>query len=164
MKSIICVVTLLLSVVFLWSSVALAQGDILPGKIGSYGRYYDVDTEETFTARVVKVHEVCYAKSSKSCLALEVLPSGEEKTDIVYLGPKGRLEKTGFSIREGADVCVVASRVSVEGKTVLISKSVMDGYEEFVMRSDDGRHFNLDLRLDYERDAAVCTIAAVRVK
>ncbi len=164
MKSITCVVTLLLSVVFLWSSVALAQGDILPGKIGSYGRYYDVDTEETFTARVVKVHEVCYAKSSKSCLALEVLPSGEEKTDIVYLGSKVRLEKVDFPVREGDEVCVVASRVRVEGKTILIGKSVIDGYEEFVLRNEDGRHFSLDRRVDYERGYSVCTIAAARVR
>ena len=158
------VTTVLLSMGLLWNAMALAEGDILPGKIGNYGRYYDVATEETFTARVVRVHEVGYSKSSKSCLALEVLPLGEEQTDIVYLGPQGRLEKAGFSVREGDDVCVLASRVSVEGRSILISKSVMDGYEEFVLRSDDGTHFNLDLRLDYERDSAVCTVATVRVK
>ncbi|MDF1552094.1 MAG: hypothetical protein P1P84_03475 [Deferrisomatales bacterium] len=164
MKTVTHVVTLLLAVVFLWRSAALAEVDILPGKIGNYGRYYNVDTEESFTARVVKVHEVGHTRFSKACLALEVLPSGEESTAMVYLGPKGRVEKTGFSIQEGADVCVVASRVSVEGKPVLISKSVMDGYEELVLRSDDGRHFNLDLRRDYARDGAACTIAAVRTK
>jgi hypothetical protein len=164
MKSTAIGCTLLLSAVLLWSPAARGEEGLLPGKIGSYGSYYDTATEETFTARVVQVHAVDYSRFSKACLALEVMAEGEEQTEIVYLGPKKRLERAGFAVQQGADVCIVASRVEIEGQTVLISKSVIDGRDQIGLRSADGKHLSLDLRTDPDRGYSVCTIAGSRVR
>ena len=84
------------------TSGVLAGERILPGKIGNYGDYYDPNTEESFSGRVMELCQVPYSsKVKRCCYAIKVERDDGKGNEIVYLGPKSRLDKEELNVKEG---------------------------------------------------------------
>jgi len=147
--------------VSLCSSGVRAEESLLPGKTGDYGRRYDVRTEETFTATVLRVHQVSYGRNAGGCVAAEVARDDNGRVDLVYLGPRSKWKRANLELREGRQLCLTGSRVEIEGRSLLLAKHVNDDQYWVRLRSDEGQHaLAQSLKLP-EEAAFVCTIAAL---
>jgi hypothetical protein len=63
-----------------------------------------------------------------------------ETTNIeVHLAPSSFMKQYEINIRKGDNVTVVGSRITFEGKTALIAKSVVIGNETYNFRDQSGR-------------------------
>jgi hypothetical protein len=61
---------------------------VLGGKVGEYGKYYNENTEEAFSAKVAKIHEITIKRSGIRYIAIEIERDVDGTTQTVYLGPK----------------------------------------------------------------------------
>jgi len=143
------------------ATVVLAGQGVLPGKPGDYGNYYDPSTEEVISGRISEVCQVPYThRSSLRCYALRVERDDGEGVEVVYLGPKSRLDKAGIELKEGEKICVLGSRVEVEGQVVMIAQQVNQGDEVSVLRNESGRHFSTKELLHLPHEVrATCLVA-----
>jgi len=142
-------------------SGAWADGPLLPGKTGNYGRQYDTATEETFTATVKRVHEISSSRSSSGYIAAEVSRDDDGRVDLVYLGPSSKWNKSGLELQEGRHLCLTGSRVEIEGQPLVIARHVNDDAHWVRLRSDEGQHvLTQSVRLPEDTEF-VCAVAAL---
>lgn len=115
------------------------------GNIGckDFSRSYDPATVETVTGEVKKLHDLTKIEGVGSGICLFLKTAKE--TLPVHLGPQWVtrwgshvLQRMDGKIAEGDTVTVTGSRVTLEGKTVIVASEVKKGAETLILRKDSG--------------------------
>lgn len=161
MRASTIVLTAAALIVAVGTTGAWAEGPLLPGKTGDYGRRYDVQTEETFTGTIHQVHVITQARNASGSLAVEVIRDADGRTEVVYLGPRSKWKKMALDLQPGRSLCLTGSRVEIEGRPLVIAKHVNDDQYWVGLRSDAGQHVLAKaIRLPEETEF-VCAVAAL---
>ena len=130
---IIVAVTCLLALVL--GSMAFAQAG--PGKRGhTGGRMYDTKTVETITGEVVAVNRIPSGKGRAGGVHLMLKTDTEEIA--VHLGPQWYVDQQPIQVAAKDHVEVRGSRISFEGKPVIIAAEVKKGNQVLKLRDDAG--------------------------
>jgi hypothetical protein len=101
-----------------------------------YGRLYNPQTVETVSGEVVKVEQVTPMKGMHYGVHAVLKTAGE--TLSVHLGPGWYIENQEVKIAAGDKLEAKGSRVSIDGKPVLIAAEVKKGDELLVLRDAAG--------------------------
>ena len=142
------------------SSLGLAREGVLPGKIGDYGKYFNRQSVESFSGKVLEVYQQRYSsKSSLYATAIQVERDDGEGEAIVYLGPKSRLDKEGFAIEPGEDVCILGSEARIDEQNIVIAQQLNRGNYVLALRNATGRHFSLESTVLEGDDEDTCLVA-----
>lgn len=108
-----------------------------------FARSYDPATVETVSGEVAKVNDLTMIEGVGAgvCLMLKT----DKETLPVHLGPQWVtmwgshvLERIEGKIAEGDRIQVTGSRVTMEGKTVLVAAEVKKGDETLLLRTKKG--------------------------
>ena len=106
------------------------------GPGGPYGRMYDPKTVETVKGEVVAVNQMTPMKGMGG--GVHVSLKTEKETLSVHLGPSWFIENQDFKIGPKDTLEVKGSRVTMQGKAVLIAAEVKKGDETLTLRDDNG--------------------------
>ncbi len=144
MKKIICV----LSVFFVFGltlvSVSFAQRGQMGKWQGSggwgpdapYQRLYDPAKVETITGTVESVERIKPDKGMYPAVTLTV--KTEKETILVHLGPAWYIGRLDTKIEKGDKLEIKGSRVTFNGKPVIIAAEIKKGESTLVLRDSDG--------------------------
>lgn len=120
------VVVMLLAVAQVWPQVGPGMG---------YGRLYDPATEITAHGVVEAVQHVSYrCRWGGTHVTLKT----KQGTYDVRLGPTPFLSQNNFSLAKGDSVSVTASKLSVQGATVLVAREVRRNGKTLTLRNAQG--------------------------
>lgn len=103
---------------------------------GQYGRMYDPKTVEIVKGEVVSVEKFTPAKGMSSGVHLW-LKTGKE-TISVHLGPSWYLDNQDAQVEPKDKVEITGSRLTLDGKPVLIAAEVKKGDEILKLRDGNG--------------------------
>ncbi len=106
------------------------------GPTGQYGRLYDQKTVETITGRVTGVERIAPMKGMSS--GIHLLVKIEKETVVVHLGPSWYITNQDVKILPGDQVRVTGSKITLDGKPVLIAAEVQKGDEVLRLRDENG--------------------------
>jgi hypothetical protein len=128
------VIVLALAVVSLLGlSMALAHECPCPGR---GGRGYDLATEITLKAKVVKVEQV---DCSERCgMGTHLIVKADSDKVEVHLGPSDFLEEKGFEFKKGDAIAVTGSTVKCMGEEFLVAREVKRGDATLKLRDSRG--------------------------
>ncbi|OGP85719.1 MAG: hypothetical protein A2Y95_02925 [Deltaproteobacteria bacterium RBG_13_65_10] len=116
-------------------SVAFAQGG--PGNRGrAGGRMYDTKTIETITGEVLAVNLIASGRGRAGGVHLTVKTDKEEIA--VHLGPQWYVDQQAMKLAAKDRVEVRGSRVTFEGKPVIIAAEVKKGDQVLKLRDEGG--------------------------
>jgi hypothetical protein len=101
-----------------------------------YSRMYDPKTVGTLTGEVVSVNLITPTKGMSSGVHLVLRTSRE--TISVHLGPEWYIENQDIKITPKDKVDVKGSRITFEGKAVIIASEVKKGDEVLKLRDENG--------------------------
>ena len=101
-----------------------------------YSRMYDPKTVETLTGEVVSVNLITPMKGMSSGVHLVLRTTRE--TISVHLGPEWYIENQDIKIMPKDKVDVKGSRITFEGKPVIIAAEVKKGDEMLKLRDENG--------------------------
>jgi outer membrane murein-binding lipoprotein Lpp len=102
----------------------------------SYNRMFDSKTIETVKGEIIALDVVAPLKGMSSGVHL-MLKTNKEAISI-HLGPSWYIENQDVKIGLKDEIEVVGSRVSIQGKSVLIAAEVRKGDEVLRLRDDRG--------------------------
>jgi hypothetical protein len=94
-------------------------------------------TVETVQGRVVSITET--APRADRGFGVHLALQGERETILVHLGPRWFLEKRKPQLKAGDAVTVKGSRVTMNGKPVLLAAEITKGNEVLKLRDANGR-------------------------
>jgi hypothetical protein len=144
MRFIVALTAFILSAFVLTASDSIAQRG--PGMMGRgsggwgpdapYGRMYDAKTVETIKGEVTGVSRVTPRKGMSAGIHINV--KTDKETLSVHLGPSWYLENQDVKIDPKDQVEVKGSRVSFDGKPVIIAAEVRKGDQVLTLRNDAG--------------------------
>jgi hypothetical protein len=128
------------SLIFTCSSFA-QMGPMWKGSGGwgigmQYSRMYDPKTVVTITGEVVSVDKITPIKGMSYGVHL-ILKTAKE-TISIHLGPSWYIENQDIKIEPKNKVEIKGSRVTFEGKPVIIAAEVKKGNETLKLRDDKG--------------------------
>lgn len=106
------------------------------GKGAPYGRMYDPKTVETIKGKVVNVDTVTPMKGMG--YGVHVTIETDKETVSVHLGPGWYIENQDTRIEPKDTVEVTGSRITLEGKPVIIAAEVKKGDEVLKLRDEKG--------------------------
>lgn len=106
------------------------------GAGGAYQRMYNPATVETISGEVVGIDKITPTKGMSNGIHIKVR-TGKE-TIPVHLGPAWYLERQDTKIEKGDTVEVKGSRVTYNGKPVIIADEVKKGGAVLKLRDDNG--------------------------
>ena len=119
-------------------SVAFAQGGPgTPGRPG--GRKYNPQTVETITGEITAVNSAPSPKGGTHRIQLMVKTAAEEIA--VHVGPHWYVAKQGIQLAVKDRVEVRGSRVTLDGKPVIIAAELKRGNLVLKLRDDSGYPF-----------------------
>jgi hypothetical protein len=97
---------------------------------------YGQSSEQTVRGWVVETRD--FQCPVSGTMGSHITVKNETSTIEVHLAPASFMKQYEINIRKGDNVTVVGSRISFEGKTALIAKSVAIGRETFIFRDPAG--------------------------
>lgn len=106
------------------------------GKGSQYQRMYNPSTVETVSGEVVSIGTFTPAKGKGRGVHLEL--KTDKETISVHLGPAWYIDEQNVKIEKGDKIKVTGSRVTFEGKPVIIAKTVLFGNETIKLRDENG--------------------------
>ena len=106
------------------------------GTGSQYGRMYDPKTIETITGTVEKVDKITPGKGMSYGVHLAV--KTEKETIDVHLGPGWYIENQDVKLTPGDKVEIKGSRITFQGKPVIIAAEVKKGEETLKLRDESG--------------------------
>jgi DNA/RNA endonuclease YhcR with UshA esterase domain len=98
---------------------------------------YGQSSEQTVRGWVVETRD--FQCPVSGTMGSHITVKNETSTIEVHLAPASFMKQYEVNIRKGDNVTVVGSRISFEGKTALIAKSVAIGRETFIFRDPAGK-------------------------
>jgi len=101
-----------------------------------YSRMYDPKTVETLTGEVVSLNLITPTKGMSSGVQLVLRTS--RATISVHLGPEWYIENQDVKITPKDKVDVKGSRITFEGKPVIIASEVKKGNQVLKLRDENG--------------------------
>lgn len=101
-----------------------------------YGRMYDSKTVTTISGEVVSVDKVTPMKGM--CYGVHLMVKTENETVSVHLGPGWFIENQDINIEPKDNIEVRGSRITLEGKDVIIAAEVKKGDEILKLRDENG--------------------------
>lgn len=120
---------------------ALAQGGRQRGSqgwgpAGAYGRLYDPAKVEKITGDVIEIRKITPMRGMSHGVAIVVQKDGGN--EVVHLGPAWYVENQDTRIAKGDKVEVEGSRVTIDGKPVILAARVHKGDQVLLLRDDAG--------------------------
>ena len=106
------------------------------GEGSQYGRMYDPKTIETIMGTVEKVDKITPEKGMSYGVHLVV--KTEKETISVHLGPGWYIDNQDVKIMPADKVEVKGSRITFQGKPVIIAAEVKKGEETLKLRDENG--------------------------
>lgn len=100
-------------------------------------RNYDPATEKTVKGTVEEVKEVA-SKGGRGQGGTHLMVKAGRESWQVDVGPTAFLNKQGFSFAKGNQVEVIGSKVTIEGKQVLIAREVKKEGKTLILRNAQG--------------------------
>jgi len=128
--------------VLLVSSVALAgpwkgwRGSGGWGMGSSYQRMYNPATVETVSGVVESVEKITPMKGVHS--GIHIVLKTDKETIAVHLGPEWYIERQDVKLEKGDKVVVKGSRITFEGKPVIIAAECKKGDNVLLLRDSAG--------------------------
>ena len=107
-----------------------------PSAGGPRGSGYDARTVETVTGEVVGVEHVAAGHGRSGGVHL-TLKTDRETLDV-HLGPAWYVDEQAVKIGRGDRVEAEGSRVSIDGKPVIIARQVKKGGDTLTLRNESG--------------------------
>ncbi len=101
-----------------------------------YGRMYDPKTVETISGVVEKVQKITPMRGMS--YGIHLLVKTDKESVDVHLGPAWYIEKQNVKIKKGDAVEIKGSRVTFQGKPVVIAAEVKKGSEVLTLRDENG--------------------------
>ncbi|NUO07559.1 MAG: DNA-binding protein [Candidatus Brocadia sp.] len=101
-----------------------------------YNKIYDPKTVETISGEVVSVDIITPMKGM--CYGVHLMVKADKETISVHLGPGWYIENQDTKIEPKDKVEVTGSRVTLEGKPVIIAAEVRKGEEILKLRNKEG--------------------------
>lgn len=98
---------------------------------------YTPTSEQTMRGWVVETKDFHCPVSGT--MGSHITVKNETSTIEVHLAPTSFMKQYDVNIRKGDNVTVVGSKISFEGKTALIAKSVAVGQETYSFRDSAGK-------------------------
>ncbi len=109
------------------------------GAGAQYSRLYDPKTVETISGEVIDVDVITPVK--EMCYGVHLMVKTEKETISVHLGPGWYIENQDTKIEAKDKVVVTGSRITFEGKPVIIAAEVKKGDEVLKLRDEKGFPF-----------------------
>ena len=106
------------------------------GMAGAYQRMYNPATVETVSGEVQKIDKITPMR--KMGAGIHLVVKTEKETIPVHLGPEWFIQRLDTKIEKGDKVDITGSRVTLEGKPVIIASEVKKGGEILVLRDNAG--------------------------
>ncbi len=106
------------------------------GQGSQYGRMYDPKTVETITGTVEKVDKIIPSRGMS--YGVHVTVKTDKETIDVHLGPGWYIENQDVKIMPGDKIDVKGSRVTYQGKPVIIAAEIKKGDEVLQLRDESG--------------------------
>lgn len=128
MKRIAWMLLVLVAAMLTLATAAVAQG-----------RIYNVTTEQTVTGTIQQVDRIQppEARGPWGGIHLSLKQDGTEPLEV-HLGPSWFLDNQESKLAVGDVVTILGSRVTLDGKPVLIARTVTRGDETLVLRDERG--------------------------
>ena len=116
-----------------------AQLRLFPGKklSDAVGYTYAPTSEQTMRGWVVETKD--FQCPVTGTVGSHITVKNETGSIEVHLAPASFMKQYEINIRKGDNVTVVGSRITFEGKSALIAKSVAIGNETYNFRDQSGR-------------------------
>ncbi|MCA9743709.1 MAG: hypothetical protein H6695_16015 [Deferribacteres bacterium] len=105
-----------------------------PGE--QYGKMYDVNTVETISGEVLAVETFTARKGIADGVHLTL--KTEQKNVTVHLGPAWFVEQQDTKITPKDQIEVTGSKISYEGRPVLVAAQIIKNDETLTLRSETG--------------------------
>jgi len=106
------------------------------GTGSQYGRMYDPKTIETIVGTVEKVDKMTPGKGMS--YGVHLIMKTEKETIDVHLGPGWYIENQDVKLTPGDKVEIKGSRITFQGKPVIIAAEVKKGEETLKLRDESG--------------------------
>jgi hypothetical protein len=128
----------LVSVFMFISSTALfAQSDTSRwGRNSNYNRLYNVKTATEIKGKVIAIEQVVPMKGMS--YGMHITVKTESETISVHLGPKWFLDKQLIQFKVDDKVLVKGSKVTLEGKQVVIAREINKNGKVLKLRNENG--------------------------
>jgi hypothetical protein len=101
-----------------------------------YGRMYNPKTVETIIGEVTDVEKITPTKGMS--YGVHLIVKTDKETISVHLGPGWYIENQDIKIESKDKIEVKGSRITFEGKPVIIAAKVKKGKETLELRNEDG--------------------------
>jgi len=142
MKKFVTLITIVFMLTVLFSTELFAQrGTNWKGSGGwgmgsQYVRMYDTKTIETISGDVVRVNKIAPMKGMS--YGIHLIVKTNKDTIAVHLGPDWYIENQDVKIEPKDKVEVKGSRITFDGKPVIIAAEVKKGEEILKLRDENG--------------------------
>lgn len=142
MKKLIISIAVFTALSVFAGTAALAQRGMMRrggggwGRDTAYARLFNTQTVETINGEVVSINKIKPMKGMG--YGIHVIVKTDKETISVHLGPAWYIENQDLEIAAGDKVEVKGSRVTIEGKPVIIASEVKKGDEVLVLRDPNG--------------------------
>jgi hypothetical protein len=142
MKKILLVVIAICIISFVPAVGSFAQGGMIWkggggwGMGSQYGRMYDPKSVETITGEVMRVDLITPMRGMSR--GVHILLKTDKKSIAVHLGPSWYLQNQDVKILPNDKVEIKGSRITFQGKPVIIAAEVKKGDEVLKLRDEKG--------------------------
>lgn len=106
------------------------------GHGSQYGRLYDPQTVETVKGEIEKVERITPMRGMSA--GIHLVLKTEKETLSVHLGPEWYINNQELKLAPKETVDVKGSRVTINGKPVLIAEEVTKGDQVLELRDENG--------------------------
>ena len=106
------------------------------GMGSAYQRMYNPATVETVSGEVISVNKMAPSKGMGTGVHLRL--KTDKETIPIHLGPSWYIDRLDARIEKGDTIEVKGSRVTVDGKPVIIASEVKKGEATLKLRDDSG--------------------------
>jgi sporulation protein YlmC with PRC-barrel domain len=114
---------------FTWSNDGQAPDGIERG--------IDLSSPVELTGRIKKVENAGASAKASQGMCLTIDAGGEDR--IVHLGPAGYLKGQGWQPADGATVTVAGYNAQIDGKSVVVARTIQSEGKTIVLRDETGR-------------------------
>jgi hypothetical protein len=102
----------------------------------SYGKMYNPKTVETISGEVLSVDKIIPIK--RMSYGIHLMVKTDKETISVHLGPGWYIENQDIKIEPKEKIEVKGSRITFEGKPVIIAAEIKKGNEILKLRDENG--------------------------